>query len=208
MALAQTLPPLDCFEASRIYLNCQTRDGTPVVIRSIRPDDKYEMRDLYPALSQRTLYMRFFRVMAQPSLEEVSRYTDVDFDTHLALVLMYGPEQRMAAAGRLIRANAESDVAELSCLVIDELQHRGLGKLLVAQLMETGRQWGISKIVALVHGENGAMLRLLKGMGYPSELVYDDGEYTVTLDVSHAPCKDNAMHHATVTAMHQGVEPV
>ncbi|MBW3138736.1 GNAT family N-acetyltransferase [Ferrimonas balearica] len=199
-------PTLNADEAARLFLTDHTRDGTPVVIRAITPEDKYEMRDIYPTLSERTLYMRFFRVISAPSLEAISRYTDVDFDTHLALVVLWGPEQRMVAAGRLIRATADSDVAELSCLVIDEMQHRGIGRVLVRQLLETGREWGVNRVIALVHAENHAMLKLLKTQGYPTELVYDEGEFTVTLDTHLPPTDDNDINHATVGAMHQGIE--
>ncbi|MBY5991307.1 GNAT family N-acetyltransferase [Ferrimonas balearica] len=199
-------PALSAEEAARLYLCDQTRKGDPVVIRAIAPDDKFEMRDLYPTLSERTLYMRFFRVISAPSLEAIARYTDVDFGTHLALVVLWGPEQRMVAAGRLIRATADSDVAELSCLVIDEMQYRGIGRVLVRQLLAVGRQWGINRVIALVHAENHAMLKLLKSQGYPTELVYDEGEFTVTLDTHQPPSDDNDSHHATVGAMHQGIE--
>ncbi|MBY5920672.1 GNAT family N-acetyltransferase [Ferrimonas balearica] len=198
--------PLSAEDAARLFVIDQTRDGAPVAIRAITPEDKYEMRDLYPTLSERTLYMRFFRVISAPSLEAIARYTDVDFNTHLALVALWGPEQRMVAAGRLIRATADSDVAELSCLVIDEMQHRGIGRVLVSRLLETGREWGINRVIALVHAENHPMLRLLKSQGYPTELVYDDGEFTVTLETHLPPSNDNDINHATVGAMHQGIE--
>ncbi|GAA5187579.1 GNAT family N-acetyltransferase [Ferrimonas gelatinilytica] len=207
MVMAKAINPLEGVDLERFYLNCQTREGAPVVIRTIEPDDKYEMLALYPTLSQRSLYMRFFRVIQQPTLDEIERYTRVDPKTHLALVALWGPEQRLGAAGRLIRATPDSDVAELSCLVIDELQHRGLGRLLNTKLVEAGRLWGITRVIALVHSENTPMLRLLKGLGYPTELVYDEGEFTVTLDTHNPPCRDNATHHATLTAMHQGIEP-
>ncbi|GAA4882996.1 GNAT family N-acetyltransferase [Ferrimonas pelagia] len=202
----QAAPALTSQDVARLYYNTQTRYGAPVVIRAIQPDDKYEMHEIYPTLSQHTLYMRFFRVIQQPSLEYITRYTDVDFTTHLALVALWGPEQRLGAAGRLIRGNASSDVAELSCLVVDDLQKRGLGRLLVDELINTGRAWGINKVIALVHSANTPMLKLLKGLGYPTELIYDDGEFTVTLDIHQSPCQDNASHHATLSPMHQGIE--
>ncbi|MBY6185236.1 GNAT family N-acetyltransferase [Marinobacter hydrocarbonoclasticus] len=197
---------LSAEDAARLFITEHTRDGSPLVIRAITADDKYEMRDLYPTLSERTLYMRFFRVISSPSLEAIARYTDVDFGTHLALVALWGPEQRMVAAGRLIRATADSDVAELSCLVIDEMQHKGIGRVLVRRLLETGRDWGVNRVIALVHAENHPMLKLLKSQGYPTELMYDEGEFTVTMETHQPPSDDNDVNHATVGAMHQGIE--
>ncbi|SDJ53990.1 Protein N-acetyltransferase, RimJ/RimL family [Ferrimonas sediminum] len=197
---------LSADEASRYHTLLQTHSGTEVALRAIRPDDKYQMLDIYPTLSPRTLYMRFFRVIDAPSLEDIARYTTVDFALQLAFVVTLGPEQRMVAAGRLIRATAQSKVAELSCLVVDDCQNRGIGSVLVSELFKTGHRWGVDQVIALVHSENHPMLRLLKNQGYPCEMLYDEGEFTVTLDISQEPTQANSVSYQTsIGAMHQVV---
>ncbi|BDY05474.1 GNAT family N-acetyltransferase [Ferrimonas sp. YFM] len=193
-------------DASRYYKRVLTHKDVEVAIRAIRPEDKYEILDIFPTLSQRTLYMRFFRVIEAPSLESLTRYTTVDFATTLAFVVTKGPNQNIVAAGRLIRATEHSKVAELSCLVVDHYQHQGIGNTLVADLFQAGKAWGVEQVIALVHSENHPMLRLLKNQGYPCEMLFDEGEFTVTLDISHPPSDENrASYRTTMAAMHQAV---
>ncbi|TKB52781.1 GNAT family N-acetyltransferase [Ferrimonas aestuarii] len=197
---------LDAHAASHYHALTHTNMGTDVTVRAIRSEDKYAILDLYPTLSPRTLYMRFFRVIDAPNLEEISRYTDIDFATQLAFVIELGPSKQLVAAGRLIRATEQSKVAELSCLVVDDYQNKGIGSVLVRELFEQGRYWGVEQVIALVHSENHPMLRLLKSQGYPCEMLYDEGEFTVTLDIHHEPSSDNRFsYRSSLGAMHQGI---
>ena len=67
-------------------------------------------------------------------------------------------DPRPAAIARLVR-NGES--AEIAFEVADELQHRGIGSALTAELVSDARAAGITEITALVASDNPAALALL-----------------------------------------------
>lgn len=167
------------------YARLTTSKGDRLVIRPIRADDAWEMYDLFPTLSEHTVYMRFLRAMSQPDMATVSRFANVNTDKVLGIVVLLEEEDgpRMVGTGRLIRNKAGDKVAELSCLVLDAYQGRGIGPALVNQLLLWGQDWGLERAIALVHGENRSMLKLLKRTDYPTDFELDYGEYVINMDL-------------------------
>ncbi|WP_179287584.1 GNAT family N-acetyltransferase [Paraferrimonas haliotis] len=186
-----------------------TRRQLDVNVRAMRPDDKYAMKDIYPTLSQRTLYMRFFRIIETPTLDQLSRFVDMNFTSRIGCCVTLPNTHQLVGAGRLLRAKSDSDIAELSCIVVDDYQSKGIGRVLLNHLFAMGKCAGVKTILALVHNQNQAMLRLLKSCGYPVEVMYDDGEFEVTLDLTRdAPSNQAIDRHVSIAPMHQGVDPV
>ena len=68
-------------------------------------------------------------------------------------------DPRPAAIARLVRDGAS---AEIAFEVADELQHRGIGSALTAELIADARAAGITEITALVASDNPAALALLR----------------------------------------------
>lgn len=172
-------------QAAKLQIICQANDGKEVLIRASKAADAETIVAVYPQVSRRSLYMRFLRAIDQPTVKQVLRYTDVDFSVHLSFVVFYDGE--FAGAGRVIRTNPNDTVGELSCMMIDKFQRKGLGRLLVTQLIEQSREWGLNQIIALVHPQNGPMLRLFKSLGYPCEIVWEEGDYMVNIDNRNPP---------------------
>ncbi|MBN2099817.1 MAG: hypothetical protein JW753_09510, partial [Dehalococcoidia bacterium] len=66
------------------------RDGSPVNLRPIRPDDEDRMLALFYRFSPRTVYLRFHQVLKEMSREDVRRFCTVDYDGSFALVATIG----------------------------------------------------------------------------------------------------------------------
>ena len=84
-------------DASRYEAEEILRDGGSIHIRAIRPDDKPRLIDHFRRLSQRSVYFRFFGVKKRLTDEELSRFTEPDFVSHVGLVatLREGEEERI-----------------------------------------------------------------------------------------------------------------
>ncbi|GLP96549.1 GNAT family N-acetyltransferase [Paraferrimonas sedimenticola] len=187
----------------------QTRRKLDVNVRAMRPDDKFAMKEIYPTLSQRTLYMRFFRIIETPTLAQLTRFVAMDFESRIGTCVTLAENQQLVGAGRLLRSSATSEVAELSCMVVDDYQSKGIGRVLLNHLFAMGKLAGVKTVLALVHNQNQAMLRLLKSCGYPVEVMYDDGEFEVTLDLTREAPRSQLMdRNVSISPMHQGVDPV
>jgi RimJ/RimL family protein N-acetyltransferase len=78
--------------------------------------------------------------------------------------------------------------------VIDDYQNRGIGKALLALLVESARERGIHAFRASVLGENVQMLRLLKSVGVvPNHWERGVAEFTVPLPESAEELHESVM---------------
>ncbi len=149
------------------------RDGTPVTIRPIRPEDEPLMVKFHETLSEESVYMRYFHMMnltQRTAHERLTRICFIDYDREMALVAERTDrktgEREIMGVSRLSRRGAAPDEAEFSVLVSDRFQRLGLGTLLVGQLLEVGRDEGLERITAEILFDNRPMQRISKKLGF------------------------------------------
>jgi GNAT superfamily N-acetyltransferase len=165
-------------------------DGTPVIIRPIRADDREELLRCFARLGPRSRYQRFLMPKAELTEATLTYLTEVDGRDHVALVaLTDSPDfKRDVGLGvaRFIRLPGEDGVAEAAVTVVDDAQGKGLGKLLLAALTREARRRGIKMFRGEVLASNRAMRHILEEA---SAVVREEGGETVVLDV---PVGDDA----------------
>jgi acetyltransferase len=149
------------------------RDGTPVTIRPIRPEDEPLMVKFHETLSEESVYMRYFHMMnltQRTAHERLTRICFIDYDREMALVAEHTDpetkEREIMGVSRLSRRGAVPDEAEFSVLVSDRFQRLGLGTLLVGRLLEVGRAEGLERITAEILFDNHPMQRISKKLGF------------------------------------------
>lgn len=142
-------------------------DGSSVLFRDIRPEDRELLRRGLERLSPESRYRRFFRHVDHLSEKELSYLTEVDFVNHYALIAMLpeAPGAPGIGVARWIRIEGEPTVAEAAVTVIDEYQAQGLGKTLLWLLVKSAIGSGIQSFRAWVQGENTMILGLLSEAG-------------------------------------------
>ena len=149
------------------------RDGTPVTIRPIRPEDEPLMVKFHETLSEESVYMRYFHMMnltQRTAHERLTRICFIDYDREMALVAEHTDpetkEREIMGVSRLSSRGALPDEAEFSVLVSDRFQRLGLGTLLVGRLLEVGRAEGLERITAEILFDNHPMQRISKKLGF------------------------------------------
>jgi acetyltransferase len=149
----------------------QLRDGTPVTIRPIRPEDEPLLVAFHRTLSEQSVYQRYFHMMSlnhRSTHERLVRICFTDYDREMALVVdQRDPDggHRLLAVGRLSRLHGGND-AEFTMLVSDAHQRQGLGGELLFQLLRIGRDEGIDRVSAQILRQNVAMQRLCRRLGF------------------------------------------
>jgi GNAT superfamily N-acetyltransferase len=144
------------------------RDGTPLHIRAIRPDDKQALVALLERLSPQTVYYRFHGVKKSLSREELVYLTELDFHRQAALVAVVAidGEEQIVGVGRYASApGAPEHRAEVALTVEDAHQGRGIGSLLLKHLTRVAHSQGVSELDAHVLAENKGMLQLFERTG-------------------------------------------
>lgn len=144
------------------------RDGNPICVRAIRPDDGDRLRDHFRALSPTSAYYRFFGYRRELSCEEMERFTRLDFDVHVAIVATCwdGTEEQILADIRYVVQDDDEGQAELAISVVDSHHGRGIGALMLRQLALIAHRRGIRRLVADVMSENRRALEFFVARGF------------------------------------------
>ena len=169
------------FEPSTLELS----DGTAVHVRPIVPEDEPRLHEAVAAMSERTVYFRFFSPLKRLPDALAHRLAVVDYHDRFAIVATtHKPtgRERIVGVARYDRV-ASTDVAETAVAVIDEFQRRGLGSALLTILAKVARDHGIKTFTLIVLPENQQMLGLLRRMGWIHHAKLTGGVYEITFDL-------------------------
>jgi GNAT superfamily N-acetyltransferase len=152
-------------------------DGRVVHLRAIRPDDREKLREGFFKLSQSSVRDRFFSIKRDLTPAELSYFTEVDFQHHVALVaeLQDGSERLPVGVGRFVQNQDQPDHSEMAITVIDELQGQGIGRILLFRLVDCARELGVRHLDATVLAQNTRMTKLLQKTGLPVHASLDEG---------------------------------
>jgi acetyltransferase len=153
-------------------------DGTPVVLRPIRPEDEPMLVKFHESLSEQSVYYRYFSALKLPQRiahERLIRICFNDFDREIVLVIERknhtNGDREILGVARLSKNHGLNE-AEFSLVVADQWQNRGAGKQLLEELIQIGRDEHLARILAFILPENHAMQHLCRKLGF--ELQYDE----------------------------------
>jgi RimJ/RimL family protein N-acetyltransferase len=151
------------------------RDGRPVEIRALRPEDRDDLVAAVRRIGAESLYRRFFAVKRQFSEKETSFFVNVDFVNHVALIAVVDENGKpaIAAGGRYVVVKPGQ--AEVAFAVVDEYQGQGLGTMLMRHLVTIARQAGLRELVADVLPDNRQMLKVFERSGLPMSTEREPG---------------------------------
>ncbi len=155
------------------------KNGTPVIIRPIQPEDEPLMVLFHKTLSEESVYFRYFhliKLQSRVAHERLTRMCFIDYDRQMALVAEYqNPEteaRQILAVGRLSKLHGTNE-AEFAILVSDRYQCQGLGTQLLQRLLQVGRDEQLSRISADILADNYAMQKVCTQVGFRIERTDD-----------------------------------
>jgi acyl-CoA hydrolase/GNAT superfamily N-acetyltransferase len=160
------LEPRGCYPRE-IERRVTARTGETLLLRPIRPTDEAKLVGLFYEMSGDALYKRFMRVVKHVAHEERQYFLDVDYADNMAVVLATSDprtEPRIVAIAQYFRQPG-ADSAEVGFIVEDAWQGKGLGRILVDEMIRLARQNGIRTLTANVLASNQSMLHLFRQAG-------------------------------------------
>jgi acetyltransferase len=151
--------------------NWKTNTGEEVLIRPIRPEDEPKIVEFHKALSERSVYLRYFqplKLSQRTTHERLTRICYIDYNREMALVAERVNEQgkpEIIAVGRMSKLHGVPE-AELAALVRDGFQGKGLGSELYRQLLQIARAERLQKVHSNMTRENIEMKAICKSLGF------------------------------------------
>ena len=141
-----------------------------ITVRPIRPEDIDLETEFARKLSKETRYNRFLGGGVGLTPEMLEKFTRVDFGRDMALIATATIEGAETAIGVARYARLADDVTcEFAITVADAWQGRGIGKKLLAMLVEAARGHSVRRIIGDVLATNTPMLRLAHSQGFRIE---------------------------------------
>ena len=141
-----------------------------ITVRPIRPEDIDLETEFARKLSKETRYNRFLGGGVRLTPEMLEKFTRIDFSRDMALIATATIEGAETAIGVARYARlADGVTCEFAITVADAWQGRGIGKKLLAMLIDAARGHGMRRIIGDVLATNTPMLRLAHSRGFRIE---------------------------------------
>ena len=153
-------------------------DGQQATIRAIRPEDAELERDFVHRLSEHSRFLRFMFGLQDLSPAMLSRFTQIDYDRELALIVVLrlpdGAEQQIGVARYITLPDEES--CEFAIVVSDEWQGKGVARRLFQCLIDIARDRRIKVMTGITLRENTRMIDLSRSLGFATRSDTDEPE--------------------------------
>ena len=148
------------------------KDGTPVTIRPIRPEDEPLMVRFHETLSERSVYLRYFCSLSLSTRVEHERLVRIcfgNYDRGFALVADHTNEtgqHEIFGVGRL-SGNSNRTEAEAAVLVTDHWQGKGLGTELLSRVVKVAPAEGFARASGEILRDNLATQAIFRKVRFP-----------------------------------------
>ena len=143
-------------------------EGQPLLIRPIRPEDETTLGDLISSLDPEDSRMRFFGTMRSLPRSQLARFTQIDYDREMALVAIVKDSDGVERSLGEVRAVTDPDnvVADFAIVVRSDIKGKGLGRKLLASIIDYSRSRGTAELRGETMSGNLRMQRLARDLGF------------------------------------------
>jgi acetyltransferase len=181
-------PPMRPYP-SQYVSSWTTKDGLPVLIRPIRPEDEPLMVRFHESLSERSVYLRYFCSLSlntRVAHERLVRICFADYDREIPLVVDNTDEKtgthEILGVGRLSKL-PEGNEGELAVVISDQYQGQGLGTELFRRLIQIAKDEGLTQLRGEVLRDNITMQTIMRKLGFSVRMLEDPATVHAILEL-------------------------
>ena len=141
--------------------------GQAISIRPMRPEDLDIETEFVEGWSAETRYNRLFSASSRTTPERLRQITRIDYARDMALIATLMLEDREVQIGVARYVLREDDkTCEFALAVADAWQHRGIGRALMLNLIDSAAAAGIETMTGYVLASNTPMLHFMRALGF------------------------------------------
>jgi RimJ/RimL family protein N-acetyltransferase len=159
-------------------------DGREVIIRPLQFEDRDAFLSMFNRLTNETKFLRYHYLKLNMTCEEADKYCELDYHDTYVLLAEIEREGHMdiVGLGRYDRITP-CTLAEISFLVEDKEQGKGICTTLLKQLTVIAREKGITRFIGELTNENQIMLDILKKYKPDLHEVIDGVDIIISFDI-------------------------
>jgi acyl-CoA hydrolase/CheY-like chemotaxis protein len=163
-----------------------TKSGLEILLRPVRISDEPLLKDLFYSLSDTSLYRRFVSQRKDIPHERLQEFTAIDYTQEMAILAVLTKVGRKTEKEEVVglgqyQMYEDMHSAEVSLVVRDGYQNRGIGTELLSYLTYLAKSQGLLGFTAEVLVENRPMLHLFEKMGFDIEKTSEAGSYELKM---------------------------
>jgi GNAT superfamily N-acetyltransferase len=150
-------------------------DGSEVTIRALRKEDAEFERNFIRNLSPESRWMRFLGQIGEPSDSLIRTLTELDYQHDMAFIALSregGITHEVGVSRYSLAPDGQS--CECAVTVADAWQGKGLGTVLMRDLIDIARKRGVRSMFSIDANENERMRELARDLGFKREQDPDD----------------------------------
>ena len=170
------------------------RDGTPAIIRPMRPDDRGRIVAAFAQLDPSSIYTRHFTHLKALPERALNRLKDIDFEhlAGLAVTIGSGDDEVVIGSSTYVVFDTPDGAraAEVAFTVEEDYQGNGLAGQLLETMIEIARKHRIVRFEADVLADNGAMHAVFGRCGLPMRKRRDGVVTHIEMDLAARAAAD------------------
>ncbi|MCL6415899.1 bifunctional acetate--CoA ligase family protein/GNAT family N-acetyltransferase [Aestuariirhabdus sp. Z084] len=155
----------------------ELRNGEPVLLRPIRPEDEPSHKAFDLSLTREDRYKRFFGEVGEMTHEAMAHLTQIDYDREMAFIATQKDNQGMHTTLGVVRIHIDPDntEAEFAVILRPNMQGQGLGRMLMEKVINYCKEQQIEEIMGYTMPENRGMIELSRKLGFKVKFMLEDG---------------------------------
>jgi RimJ/RimL family protein N-acetyltransferase len=161
-----------------------THKGLSLLLRPVKLSDEPLLKNFFNFLSDRSLFRRFISMRKDMPHERLQEFVIIDYTKEMVILATLregeGEVEKVVGVGQY-GINETNHTAEVSLVVRDEDQNKGVGTELLSYLTYLAKREGLYGFTAEVLVENQPMLRLFEKMGFDIQKRSEQGVYELQM---------------------------
>ncbi|OPY50362.1 MAG: hypothetical protein A4E48_01900 [Methanosaeta sp. PtaU1.Bin060] len=159
-----------------------TEKGVDILLRPVKITDEPMLKDFFYALSEDSMYLRFFSTRKDMPHKRLQDFVAVDYTRKMEILAVVQEKERETIVGLgQYELNPDMHTAEVAIVIKDRYQRKGVGFELLSYLTYLARKQGLLGFTAEVLAENMPMMTLFEKMGFDIEKRRDEGVYEMRM---------------------------
>ena len=161
-----------------------TRSGLEIFLRPVKISDEPLLKDFFYALSDESMYLRFFSLRTDMPHDVLQKYAIIDnTNTTIILAVRQEREKEIILGLGQYAINETMHTAEVAFAVRDEEQNKGIGTVLLSYLTYLGKRQGLLSFNATVLVDNQPMLHIFEKNEFEVQSM-STGQYELKLSLT------------------------
>jgi len=148
------------------------KDGSRVILRPMVKEDRDKLLDFFHRVDERDLMFLRSDVRDPATIDDWVNHIDY----HRVFPLIAEADGKIVgdATLHMRKVGWKRHLGNIRVVVAKEVQGKGLGTLMVNEIVDLAAEFGLEKLVAEIHLQAGAAIATFKKAGFSAKAIFED----------------------------------